>query len=803
MSQYFLVYDLYVNILIWGICLILTYLIKYQENFGGFMKKLTFLLMAGFLVTVFSPAYAQLTPVTVTVSLDDNSQEEGDAGLAPFSVSINFSNNVNSDGLPSGLKVGVMVETTDGTATTSDNDYILQVSNKILTGPKTSASGVVALVGDTKFESDETLTYKVTNIIVQENGGWDPTFVLADDEALLTIENDDPEPPTFYINDKSNPENFGSPSWSMRHVAGLSAPAGVDAYYEYSTSDGSATSEGDCADYESKQNFIQKIPAGQTIRHATYTIFDDGSYEPNETVNVTVHRAWLDDGNDTPLQMTSSSAVGTINNDDAPPTISIQDKSKEEDFADELRFPVKLSEPTAWDVYFTWKSIDGSATGGDDFTTVASKITMIKGEKCRVYGHAVVEMLEDECLEEDETLQVMLTGAYVDDGQDTPLQITDDTADGAIENDDAAPVADFALEVSGDGIYGEKCVYFVNRSENADEYLWDFGDGTTSTEKEPFHCFYNPPHKYYDITLTAKCGDHEDTIVKKRFITVHAEPVVNFDAMPIVGPPSLEVQFTNRSGGGANHWMWEYGDGEYEELRHSVMEMENPAHTYMYEGEYTVGLTGYGNGGFDFKVFPNLIYVDSFSVALNLEDGSETYPEAGWDNAIDHDVLSPNATATGMNDGEAYATFSFADSTTKLLHKIRIAPRTICPYYENLRRKQQPRPLLTPALGDDTVVRFRWPRLIGSKTNLAKDFKVMVSMDGENFSEAFSGTLETKCDFETFEFDPVKAKYVKLMLLNARGENSPYVSIAEFQAFAKPAPARLQVIHNAADPAAR
>jgi hypothetical protein len=155
-----------------------------------------------------------------------------------------------------------------------------------------------------------------------------------------------------------------------------------------------------------------------------------------------------------------------------------------------------------------------------------------------------------------------------------------------------------------------------------------------------------------------------------------------------------------------------------------------------------------------------------------------------------------------MNDGEAYATFSFADSTTKLLHKVRISPKTICPYYERSKEQIKPRPRLTSTVNDDTVVRFKWPRLIGSKTNLAKDFKVMVSMDGENFSEAYSGTLETKCDFETFEFDPVKAKYVKLMLLNARGENSPYVSIAEFQAFAKPAPARLQVIHNAADPAA-
>ena len=36
-------------------------------------------------------------------------------------------------------------------------------------------------------------------------------------------------------------------------------------------------------------------------------------------------------------------------------------------------------------------------------------------------------------------------------------------------------------------------IHFTNCSENASSYLWEFGDGKTSTEKSPVHTFSSSP----------------------------------------------------------------------------------------------------------------------------------------------------------------------------------------------------------------------------------------------------------------------------------------------------------------------
>ncbi|MGB5025901.1 MAG: S8 family serine peptidase [Saprospiraceae bacterium] len=55
-------------------------------------------------------------------------------------------------------------------------------------------------------------------------------------------------------------------------------------------------------------------------------------------------------------------------------------------------------------------------------------------------------------------------------------------------------------------IISGRTVQFTNNSVNADSYLWEFGDGTTSTEKSPIHVFDSA--KIYRIKLTATnvCG---------------------------------------------------------------------------------------------------------------------------------------------------------------------------------------------------------------------------------------------------------------------------------------------------------
>jgi len=60
------------------------------------------------------------------------------------------------------------------------------------------------------------------------------------------------------------------------------------------------------------------------------------------------------------------------------------------------------------------------------------------------------------------------------------------------------PAVDFTWVVSGEA------VWFQNQSQFGDTYLWDFGDGTTSTEESPVH-FYAVPG-YYTVTLSVTNG---------------------------------------------------------------------------------------------------------------------------------------------------------------------------------------------------------------------------------------------------------------------------------------------------------
>ena len=62
----------------------------------------------------------------------------------------------------------------------------------------------------------------------------------------------------------------------------------------------------------------------------------------------------------------------------------------------------------------------------------------------------------------------------------------------------AAPVASFQLAVSADNFLE---VTFTNYSQNATSYSWDFGDGNSSTEKDPVHVYAEP--NTYTVKLTA------------------------------------------------------------------------------------------------------------------------------------------------------------------------------------------------------------------------------------------------------------------------------------------------------------
>ncbi len=149
------------------------------------------------------------------------------------------------------------------------------------------------------------------------------------------------------------------------------------------------------------------------------------------------------------------------------------------------------------------------------------------------------------------------------------------------------PVADFGATPSSGRIPLE--VTFADLSAgNVTSWLWDFGDGGTSTARNPVHSYRKAGN--YTVSLTAAGAGGSNTAVKTAYIAAHAAPRSIFRAAPVRGRSPLEVRFSDRSAGTITGWSWEFGDSYGSSER-------NPTHTYTSRGTYVVRLTVTGPAG--------------------------------------------------------------------------------------------------------------------------------------------------------------------------------------------------------------
>jgi PKD repeat protein len=153
-----------------------------------------------------------------------------------------------------------------------------------------------------------------------------------------------------------------------------------------------------------------------------------------------------------------------------------------------------------------------------------------------------------------------------------------------------APAADFmATPRSG---AAPLAVSFTDASTNGPtSWSWDFGDGTTSTARNPTHTYTTPGS--YDVTLTASnAGGSSAPTTKTGYVVVDAPPApaADFMATPRSGAAPLAVSFTDGSTNGPTSWSWDFGDGTTSTAR-------NPTHTYTTPGSYDVTLTASNAGG--------------------------------------------------------------------------------------------------------------------------------------------------------------------------------------------------------------
>ncbi|MFV8414992.1 right-handed parallel beta-helix repeat-containing protein, partial [Methanosarcina mazei] len=136
-------------------------------------------------------------------------------------------------------------------------------------------------------------------------------------------------------------------------------------------------------------------------------------------------------------------------------------------------------------------------------------------------------------------------------------------------------------------------------------WKWNFGDGTSSTEKNPVHTYSTAGS--YTVTLTASNTAGSNTATKSSYVTVTTgttgtKPVLQYWGSPRSGTAPLTVTFKDNSSGSPTAWNWSFGDGAYSNEKY-------PKHTYMAPGSYTISLTASNAAGSNTLIKNNYIVV--------------------------------------------------------------------------------------------------------------------------------------------------------------------------------------------------
>lgn len=129
-------------------------------------------------------------------------------------------------------------------------------------------------------------------------------------------------------------------------------------------------------------------------------------------------------------------------------------------------------------------------------------------------------------------------------------------------------------------------VTFTNASTFSTSYLWDFGDGNTSTQTNPTHTFVNSTNstQFYSVKLYAtNTNGCADSIVKDSAVVLFRKAIPKFYTDSLAGCEPFTVPFKSDSTEFSSGLTWDFGDG-------GTATGANPTYTYAKPGLYNVKL---------------------------------------------------------------------------------------------------------------------------------------------------------------------------------------------------------------------
>lgn len=343
-------------------------------------------------LTVYEMSYASpVVPVAAPppgMSVGSASIAEG--GTLTFTVTLDA---------PSLGPVTVHYVTQDGTAQ-AGSDYTAIDGTLTFAPNETSRTVSVQTSQDGVVEPDETLTLHLDSPSGANLGKADGTGTIVNDDM-----------PNLAVSDAKIAEG-GVLSFTLTLDAASSMPATV----KYATLDGTAKAG---SDYGAASGMVT-FAAGETSKTVTVQSAADATFEPDETL--TLHLA-----DATGAVIGKADGTGTIQNDDAPPSLKVASVSATEGAA--LAFTVTLSAASGSPVTVDYATVNGTATAGSDYTAGSGTLSFAANQTSQT---VTVATIQDSAVEPNETFSLHLSQPA-----SATIAVTDAT--GTILNDDVPP----------------------------------------------------------------------------------------------------------------------------------------------------------------------------------------------------------------------------------------------------------------------------------------------------------------------------------------------------------------------------
>ena len=418
---------------------------------------------------------------------------EGHSGTTDFSFSVTKSGPTEVDAsVDFATAPGATNPATAGGACAAGVDYESKTGTLTIAAATAGESLVVKVCGDSVFELDQTFQVNLTN----------PTDATIGSGAGLGVITNDDAAPTVSITDVTLAEgNSGTTDFTF--AVTKTGDTEVNATVDFATATGTtnpATAGVTCGagvDYETQSGSLTFLPL-DTTESITVKVCGDTVFELDQTFVVNL-------SNPSAATIGDGQGLGTITNDDAAPTLNINDVSLAEGNSGTTNFIFTVTKTGATEVDATadFATADGTtnpATGGAacgvgvDYETQTGSLSFAPADgsktvTVKVCGEAVFEL--------NQTFFVNLSNpasASIIDGQGL----------GTITNDDAAPTLSIANVTQAEGNAGTTDFAFTVTKSGATEVnaTVDFATAAGVTNAATAGALCGPGTDYETLTGT-------------------------------------------------------------------------------------------------------------------------------------------------------------------------------------------------------------------------------------------------------------------------------------------------------------